>query len=254
MKYAADFRSIARNALKGKWGIAVVAGLIASLLGAIGSSGPELNVELNDGNFNASLQIFGQDVVSSNAGFEFWPVIAGIATYVAIFAIVFGIALFILGSIVEVGYMKFNLDLVDGEEAKAGTLFDYLPQWKTMVAAGLLQTLYIFLWLLLFIIPGIVAAYRYAMTSFILAENPELTAGEAIDRSKELMNGNKWRLFCLHFSFIGWIILCGFTFGIGYLWLTPYEQAANAAFYRDITRPLAGEEHEIYLQETALGE
>ena len=95
MKYAADFRSIARNALKGKWGIAVVAGLIASLLGAIGSSGPELNVELNDGNFNASLQIFGQDVVSSNAGFEFWPVIAGIATYVAIFAVVTGIALFI---------------------------------------------------------------------------------------------------------------------------------------------------------------
>ena len=57
MKYAADFRSIARNALKGKWGIAVVAGLIASLLSAIGSSGPEINVELNDGNFNASLQI-----------------------------------------------------------------------------------------------------------------------------------------------------------------------------------------------------
>ena len=57
MKYAADFRSIARNVLKGKWGIAVVAGLIASVLGAIGFSGPELNVELNDGNFNASLQI-----------------------------------------------------------------------------------------------------------------------------------------------------------------------------------------------------
>ena len=57
MKYAADFRSIARNVLKGKWGIAVVAGLIASVLGAIGSRGPELTVELNDGNFNASLQI-----------------------------------------------------------------------------------------------------------------------------------------------------------------------------------------------------
>lgn len=71
MKYAADFRSIARNALKGRWGIAVVAGLIASLLGAIGSNGPELNVEFNDGNLNASLQIFGQDVVSSNAAWNF---------------------------------------------------------------------------------------------------------------------------------------------------------------------------------------
>ena len=71
MKYASDFRSIARNALKGKWGIAVVAGLIASLLGAIGSSGPELNLELNNGNFNASLQILGQDVISTNGGVEF---------------------------------------------------------------------------------------------------------------------------------------------------------------------------------------
>ena len=78
MKYADDFRSIARNALKGKWGIAVVAGLIASLLGAVGSGGPELNVELNDGNFNASLQILGQDVISSNGGAEFWTVFAGI--------------------------------------------------------------------------------------------------------------------------------------------------------------------------------
>ena len=166
MKYAADFRSIARTALKGKWGIAVVAGLIASLLGAIGSKGPELNVELNDGNFNASLQILGQDVVSSNAGFEFWPVIAGIATYVAIFAIVFGIALFILGS----------------------------------------------------------------------AENPELTASEAIERSKQMMSGNRWRLFCLQFSFIGWDLLSALlTFGIGSLWITPYKQAATAAFYREIS-------------------
>ena len=113
MKYAADFRSIARNVLKGKWVIAVVAGLIASVLGAVGSSGPELNVELNDGNFNASLQILGQDVISTNGGVEFWPVLAGIATYSAIFAVITGIALFILGSIVEVGYMNFNLDLVD---------------------------------------------------------------------------------------------------------------------------------------------
>ena len=83
MKYAADFRSIARNVLKGKWGIAVVAGLIASLLGAIGSSGPELNVELNDGNFNASLQILGQDVISTNGGAEFWTIFAGLATYIS---------------------------------------------------------------------------------------------------------------------------------------------------------------------------
>ena len=237
MKYAADFRSIARNVLKGKWGIAVIAGLIASLLGAIGSSGPELNVELNDGNFNASLQILGQDVISTNGGVEFWPVLAGIASYIAIFAVITGIALFILGSIVEVGYMKFNLDLVDRQkEAEIGTMFGYFQFWKTAVCTRLLKGVYVLLWSLLFIIPGIIAGYSYAMTSYILAENPELTASEAIEESKQMMYGHRWRLFCLQFSFIGWEILSALlTFGIGGLWITPYKQAATAAFYREIS-------------------
>ena len=243
MKYAADFRSIARNALKGKWGIAVVAGLIASLLGAIGSNGPELNVELNEGNFNASLQILGQDVVSTNGGVEFWPVFAGIATYIAIFAVITGIALFILGSIVEVGYMKFNLDLVDRQkEAEISTMFGYFQYWKTTACARLLQSVYVLLWSLLFIIPGIVAGYSYAMTGYILAEHPELTASEAIEQSKQMMYGHRWRLFCLQFSFIGWDLLCAMTLGIGNLWLRPYKQAAEAAFYREVS----GTEHIIF--------
>lgn len=241
MKYASDFRAIARNALKGKWGIAVIAGLIASLLGAIGSGGPELNVELNNGNFNASLQILGQDVISSNGSTEFWTVFAGMATYIAIFAVVTGIALFILGSIVEVGYMRFNLDLVDRQkEAEIGTMFSYFQFWKTTACARLLQGVYVLLWSLLFIIPGIIAGYSYSMTSYILAENPELTASEAIERSKQMMSGNRWRLFCVQISFIGWEILSALlTFGIGGLWITPYKQAATAAFYREIS----GTEH-----------
>ena len=99
----------------------------------------------------------------------------------------------------------------------------------------MLQGVYVFLWALLFVIPGIIATYSYAMTSYILAENPELTASEAIDMSKEMMEGNRFRLFCLHMSFIGWAILCVFTFGIGYLWLAPYMQAAQAAFYREVS-------------------
>ena len=79
------------------------------------------------------------------------------------------------------------------------------------------------------------AGYSYAMTGYILAEHPELTASEAIERSKEMTSGNRFRLFCLQFSFIGWSILCAFTFGIGNLWLRPYQQAATAAFYRDIS-------------------
>ena len=147
----------------------------------------------------------------------------------------------IIGGIVSAGYCKFHLNLVDGEEPQLGTLFTYLPQWKTMVAANILMTVYTLLWMLLLIVPGIIAVYRYSMTYYILAENPELTASEAIEYSSELMKGNKWRFFCLGFSFIGWNILCVLTLGIGNLWLNPYMQTANVAFYRDITASLVKE-------------
>jgi len=115
-------------------------------------------------------------------------------------------------------------------------MFGYFSFWKTTAVARLLQSVYILLWSLLFIIPGIMAAYSYSMTGYILAENPNMTADEAIARSKQMMDGNRWRLFCLQISFIGWSILSSLlTFGIGDLWLTPYRQAASAAFYREIS-------------------
>ena len=136
---------------------------------------------------------------------------------------------------IEIGYARFNLELVDRAEAKIESLFTYFYNWKTTAVTRLLKSVYILLWSLLFIIPGIIARYSYAMTGYILAEHPEITAIEAIARSKEMMEGNRFRLFCLEFSFIGWNILCAFTFGIGNLWLTPYRQAATAAFYREIS-------------------
>ena len=74
------------------------------------------------------------------------------------------------------------------------------------------------------------------MTLYILAENPELTAGDALKKSKAMMRGNRWRLFCLSLSFIGWDMLCVLTLGVGSVWLVPYKQAALAAFYRDISQ------------------
>ena len=99
-----------------------------------------------------------------------------------------------------------------------------------------LRNLFIVLWTFLFIIPGIVKSYSYSMAAYIAAENPEMSATDAINESKLLMDGNKWRLFCLDLSFIGWSILCVFTLGIGYLFLRPYREAAFAAFYREIVR------------------
>ena len=237
MKYAADFRRIAREALSGKWMIAVLVGLVAMLLGGASSGGPEVKLNIDASGANASFEFAGQTIFSTGGGLdsEIGAFLVGSAIYITIAAIVMAVVYFVLGSIISVGYARFNLDLVDRGEPGFETLFGYFSYWKTTAIARLLQSVYILLWSLLFIIPGIIATYSYAMTEFILAENPDLTASEAIARSKEMMSGNRWRLFCLHFSFVGWDILSSLTLGIGNLWLRPYKQAANAAFYREIT-------------------
>ena len=238
MKYAADFRSIARNALSGRWTTAVIAGLLASILGAIASNGPELKLDISDSGANVVFRFAGQTIYSTGGGLnsEVASWIIGGATFLVMVAIVMAVIYFVLGSIIEIGYMRFNLDLVERQkEPELGTMFGYFPHWKTTAVARLLQGLYVFLWSLLFVIPGIVAGYSYAMTSYILAEHPKLTASEAIEQSKQMMYGHRFRLFCLQFSFIGWDILTSLTFGIGYLWLTPYKQAATAAFYREVS-------------------
>ena len=254
MRVADDFRRIARVSLKGKWMVAVLAGLVAMLLGVLSGEGvPEFSIEKNDLGVQATASVLGQtfylEDIIQNPSIE--TLLAGVAAHIMILSLVVLAFRIVIGGIVSAGYHKFNLDLVDGEEPQLGTLFVYLPQWKTMVIAYFLITLYTLLWTLLFIVPGIVAALRYSMTYYILAENPELNASEAINRSKELMDGNKWRYFCLGLSFIGWIILTLFTLGIGNLFLNPYMQAANAAFYRDITEVKVEEKKEIPLLASA---
>ena len=102
------------------------------------------------------------------------------------------------------------------------------------IIIGILNAVFIALWSLLFVIPGIVKSYSYSMAYYIKLDHPEYTPTEAITESRRLMNGNKMRLFCLQLSFIGWAIVCIFTFGIGTLWLIPYMNAANAEFYQDL--------------------
>ncbi|MGI6166632.1 MAG: DUF975 family protein [Eubacteriales bacterium] len=100
---------------------------------------------------------------------------------------------------------------------------------------GLLYNIFVLLWSLLFVIPGIVASYSYAMAPYILADNPEMDGKAALDASKKLMYGKKGKLFCLHLSFIGWLILSAFTFGILYVcYVDPYMKAAETAFYESI--------------------
>ena len=230
MKYAADFRAIARNALRGKWAIAVIVGLVAVLLGGTANEGPELKLDFDGSRANLKFQLAGQSFPSDMGGF-----LVGGAIYIILVALIIAAIHLLLGSVVGVGYSRFNLELVDHNNASFEHLFMYFPYWTNAVCTRLLKSIYIFLWSLLLVIPGIIASYSYGMTDYILAEHPEMTAGEAITASKEMMYGHRFQLFCLHFSFIGWAILCTFSLGIGNLWLNPYKNAAIAAFYREVS-------------------
>jgi len=99
---------------------------------------------------------------------------------------------------------------------------------------ALLTGLFTFLWSLLLIVPGIIKALSYSMAPYILADNPDMDAMDTIKASQTLMKGNKWRLFCLYFSFIGWALLATCALGIGIILLMPYIEAAKAEFYKVI--------------------
>lgn len=94
--------------------------------------------------------------------------------------------------------------------------------------------LFVFLWSLLFWIPGIIKGLAYSMAVYISEDHPEYTAKQCLDASQDMMKGYKGKLFCLMLSYIGWLILCGLTFGILSLWVTPKMQTASAHFYQDL--------------------
>lgn len=106
------------------------------------------------------------------------------------------------------------------------------------------NSIFIFLWSLLFVIPGIIKTFSYSMSPYILIDNPVMTASEARRKSMEIMKGNKWKLFCLQFSFIGWILLSILTFGILFLWVIPAMEMSKIAFYKEISGHTVFEAHE----------
>lgn len=111
-----------------------------------------------------------------------------------------------------------------------------------------LMELFVFLWTLLLIVPGIIKGLAYSMTVFILQDNPELSAYDAIKCSEKMMMGHKWELFVLYLSFIGWFILACLTLGIGLLWLTPYVEMSLCEFYEDLKAEQVGKPLEGTIQ------
>jgi uncharacterized membrane protein len=145
------------------------------------------------------------------------------------------IGAFIISGPLMLGLSGYFIQLSRGEEAKIENVFDsFSDHFVQSLLLYLMTTIFTFLWSLLFVIPGIVKAYAYSMAFYIKRDNPTYDWKQCLDESQRIMNGNKWNLFCLQFSFIGWEIVCILTGGIGYLWLAPYMSAANANFYESI--------------------
>ena len=258
MKYAADFRAEARDALRSRWLVAILTGFVASLIGAcVATSGGGGSSSSSRDSANTLFQEFQVT--------DFWLQYRAIIIAAIIALVIWIIVTIVIGGAGKLGYAIFNLKLVDKKDAEFKDLFSQFHRFGEGFCMNFLVGLYTLLWMLLFIIPGIIKNLSYAMTPYILAENPGMTVNEAITESRRIMDGNKWRLFCLSISFIGWGLLCAapsliatvivssialstlsvlpflwlipltIPLSAGMLFLRPYEEAAWAAFYRDIS-------------------
>lgn len=245
MLIARDFRNIALENLQGHWGTAIVTGLAAGLLGA--STQVPVRITFSSTGVQNALENSEQfrNFVQSD---WFQPLISFFFTFVIIF-LVYAIICLLIGGMITLGYCQFYLNLLQKKPVHVMDLFAHKNRWGKGLLLSITTSFFVSLWTLLFIIPGIVASYSYALAPYLLTEHTEMSPLEAIRESKRLMKGNRWRLFCLHFSFIGWKILAVFTGGIGFLVLNPYMEAANAAFYLEITNGQFGRPKEIVWDE-----
>ena len=200
-----DYKNAALSALKGNWAPAVLAATIFYLI-TLAVIGP-----------NECATFFWQDKALLCSGgtsilgvFLYYPLTVGL-------------------------YGAYRLLLVNGEsDVTANTFRTAFGNYFHNVWGYVLMEIKLLLWTHLLIIPGIIKSFAYAMTPYILAENPEMRAIDAIHRSQDMMRGHKFDLFYLVLSFLGWMLLCIPTLGIGLLWLIPYVQTSMASFYEDV--------------------
>lgn len=206
MKSNQYYKNEALSALRGNWANALVATIIFVALALFFSS-------------NDAINSYYQRIVIN-------PFIGYSLSFVSLFVLL----------PLAVGYSNSMRVLLEtGDNRLTNNSFSLgFGNWLHVVWGMILSTIYIFLWTLLLIIPGLIKSYSYALTPYILVEHPEMSANEAIEESMRLMDGHKFDLFYLQLSFIGWAILSILSLGLGFFWLIPYQMTAQAAFYRDI--------------------
>ena len=139
-----------------------------------------------------------------------------------------------LSPVFSISLTMIYLNIANGKEIKVGDVFEGFYHFWASFKITFLAGLFIFLWSLLLIVPGIVKTFSYSMAYFIWAENKEMGALEAITKSKEMMEGHKMDLFVLLLSFVGWILLGYVTFGLAFIYSLPYINTTAVMFYKSI--------------------
>lgn len=129
------------------------------------------------------------------------------------------------------GLTYFSLSISRGQEPKLDQLFQGFNNFSNSMATYLLMILFVLLWALLLIVPGIIMAIAYSMTFFILADEPNIKPMEALEKSKKMMDGYKMKMFMLYMRFLLLSLACILTLGIGFFFLLPYIQICTAKFY-----------------------
>ena len=215
---SSDYRRLARESLTETWGLSIAVALAAGFFGGLVCNSFSINIDSDD--------LENINFLSAEVKQLLYALFTGGA--------VINLLHLILGGVIRLGHCTFLLKQYDRKEPQFNDLFSQFDNFGSGLCLSLLTDIYVILWSFLLIVPGIIASYSYAMAPFILAENPQLTASQAIKESKRLMDGYKMELFFLDMSFIGWSLLCVLTCGIGNIFLNPYMSAAHAAFYRSL--------------------
>lgn len=158
----------------------------------------------------------------------------------------FGIIELIIVGPLTVGVCSVFVSLFRKGSAQFEDMFGGFRNFFNNFITGLLVNVFIALWSMLFIIPGIIKTYAYAMTFYIQNDHPEMTETDAITASRQMMRGHKMELFLLDLSFIGWYLLSALTFGVLLLYVLPYHNAARTAFYETLSGNIDNEQETDY--------
>ena len=220
-----ELRVKAWNSLKGKYWRAFLVILVLGLLASIGTS-----LETCSQNLTDMLNLV--DPSEMDETMELGAAVVGtIATVMAVVGM--AISLFV-GNAADVGLAHYFILNTDSKPSFADAFYGFKVKYLRNIGTLLLVGIKLALWSLLLVVPGIIKSFEYAIIPYILADDPEISSKEAFRKAKEMMMGNKWRLFKLNLSFFGWFVLCVVTCGLGTPFLLPYVSAANAEFYAEL--------------------